>query len=436
MQDTFIFLISCVIEGIISYYFFDHILKGKLSFSKKVSVYIVLYVLHCFIAFMHLLYVNVLSFLVIHVLIAILCYECRISLALFYSMFLTIFMSLTEAISLNVISKSIAQYNDWSSNAFIVVATFFISKLLYWICVAYIVHFIRRDKKKASLKVNLLIVACMIFTGIISVSLLYICFSFSFNIYSEIVIIICFTAIIIVNILIFWLQEFVQKQQESFFSLILEREQERMTDSYNELIVKQDENQKVLIHDIKNHMITLNEMCNDSSDDDMREYIRNLLDLPGLCNRVEYTQNKSMNIILNRYEAYCKKYNISFTLDVSRADISFIEDADITALFCNALDNACEAAINTSSPFVDLKISPVKENAIVVSLENSCERRPVKNSLGRFVSSKGPSEDHGLGTLSIQRVAKRYNGNVDYHYDEDTNVFHTIVLLCKGEASK
>ncbi|MGN0436763.1 MAG: ATP-binding protein [Wujia sp.] len=205
-----------------------------------------------------------------------------------------------------------------------------------------------------------------------------------------------------------------------------------MTDSYNELIAKQDDNQKVLIHDIKNHMITLNEMCAESSEDEMREYIRNLIDLPGLTNIFEYTKNKSMNIILSRYKAYCKKYNIDYDLDVSGADISFIDDTDITALFCNALDNAVEAAIKTATPFVDLKIKSVNDNAIVITLKNSCERKPEKNSLGRFISSKQDPEEHGLGTLSMQRVAKRYNGNVEYHFEEATNTFHTVILLYKG----
>ena len=36
---------------------------------------------------------------------------------------------------------------------------------------------------------------------------------------------------------------------------------------------------------------------------------------------------------------------------------------------------------------------------------------------------------HGFGHISIEKVVKKYGGNLQYYFDKEKSVFHSIILL-------
>lgn len=64
----------------------------------------------------------------------------------------------------------------------------------------------------------------------------------------------------------------------------------------------------------------------------------------------------------------------------------------------------------------------------VISLINSCGRNPF-NSAGQLVTTKSEDGFHGYGLKSVERIAARYQGDLEVYYAEPTHTFHTIITL-------
>ncbi len=110
-----------------------------------------------------------------------------------------------------------------------------------------------------------------------------------------------------------------------------------------------------------------------------------------------------------------------------------MEDNDITALFCNLLDNAVEAAEKISEGCIQLHITRQASTPFTfISVINSCRVSPFSKD-GRLPSSKKDSLRHGYGLRSITRIVEKYCGDIQMYYDAENTSFHTIIMLRNQE---
>lgn len=58
-----------------------------------------------------------------------------------------------------------------------------------------------------------------------------------------------------------------------------------------------------------------------------------------------------------------------------------------------------------------------------VSLTNSGDNEPIKDSAGDFLTSKLNRERYGVGQKSIERAVEKYDGNIEQQYDKETRLF-------------
>jgi len=128
----------------------------------------------------------------------------------------------------------------------------------------------------------------------------------------------------------------------------------------------------------------------------------------------------------------CKTFGIDFYCDIRDIDFSFISDANLTAILDNLLENAIEAAKDSENKTIELTIKESNSNFVAINLENSCTTAP-KKSGGELITTKTDKEVHGYGIRSIKRIAKEYNGNINYSFDEKTMTFVFTVVLNKSK---
>lgn len=104
-----------------------------------------------------------------------------------------------------------------------------------------------------------------------------------------------------------------------------------------------------------------------------------------------------------------------------------VEVLDLSSLISNVLDNAFDAAEESSSAFVKLKI--FKYNAYwTIYVENSYLGGLVlKRTVQCPISTKPNKFQHGYGSQIIKEVALKYNGEVTW--EADGEAFKTIVLI-------
>ena len=126
----------------------------------------------------------------------------------------------------------------------------------------------------------------------------------------------------------------------------------------------------------------------------------------------------------------CSNMNISFHTDIRSGTTNFIADNDLTALFCNLLDNALEAAVQIPDSYIELNTTK-RENTsfVVITVINSCRKNPFSEQNGFLITSKQDKNKHGFGIKSIRKTIKKYGGDIQTYYNNDTLTFHTIITL-------
>lgn len=123
--------------------------------------------------------------------------------------------------------------------------------------------------------------------------------------------------------------------------------------------------------------------------------------------------NEILDIVLTEKRLTCVNNNIAFSCITDGKQINFMSDADICALFGNALDNAIEAVCRipeAEKRSIGLVIKNVK-GFVSVNIRNNCIEIP------KFVgdlpkSTKGDEVYHGYGMKSIKAVTERYGGEM------------------------
>lgn len=123
------------------------------------------------------------------------------------------------------------------------------------------------------------------------------------------------------------------------------------------------------------------------------------------------TGNETLDIILTEKRLVCVKNQIVFSCIADGEKLGFMSDADICALFGNALDNAIEAVCrieNAEKRSISLTVKTVRD-FLSVCVRNSCLGDIVfEDGLPR--STKGDAVNHGYGMKSIKSIVGRYGG--------------------------
>lgn len=197
-----------------------------------------------------------------------------------------------------------------------------------------------------------------------------------------------------------------------------------------QIAVQQQNNEKVrkLRHDMKNHLANIRSLI-DSGEiaaavtllDNTAENVNN-----AKAEMID-TGNSFVDAIILSKTAVCREKNIDFSCSVQPLENIKIDAVDLSSLLSNLLDNAVEAAAQTTEPFVRLTI--IKYNAYyTICVENSYKGKEfLKENMGSLISTKSDKTLHGYGTQIISDIAQKYDGN--YTWEAQENRFISTVIM-------
>ena len=232
---------------------------------------------------------------------------------------------------------------------------------------------------------------------------------------------ICNMLILFANIIVFYFHEQTIRTNEKYTELALTRQRERNSADYYDLLKQQNENARILIHDIKKHLSSA-EMLKSN------EYINSVIDEFKVNKTVSYCNNTLLNLITYRYSRLCENKGIKLDVNIQNAQLGFMNEPDITALFDNLLENAVEAAAKSEGRFINFSIDIRNTNFMVINLSNSCDKKPLILN-NRFISSKPDSALHGIGIKSIKRIVKKYGGYMDMSFSDNEKSFSSVITF-------
>jgi sensor histidine kinase regulating citrate/malate metabolism len=236
------------------------------------------------------------------------------------------------------------------------------------------------------------------------------------------------------NLLMFGINQYNQKKNMEFTEMQLLLQQESASAQYYEMLRLQNENQRILIHDIKKHLQSI-EMLNEQKEHNkISTYIQQLVLSSDLKESSKLCDHEMLNSILCRYMQQCTDSHITFHVDIRSGTTDFIADNDLTSLFCNLLDNAIAAASIIPDSFIEINTSKrEKTSFVVITVINSCRKNPFLHKDRQLHTDKTDKSRHGFGLKSIRKTVNKYHGNIQMYYNDDTLTFHTIITLKQYE---
>lgn len=417
-------------EAITAWLYFSYIYKQEKSNLYTFISFALGYTLLFLAAQFSIVLLNASIFFVVNTAILCLNYSCEIKSSVLHASFLTLTVSISEILVNLLITVIVKDYNAYTYSMPVLFRFAVFSKLLYFFITVIAARAFKPHKGRYNEPSQVVLLCVMpVVSVIIIVTFIYIG-SIGLTDLTEILITVSTMALLVVNIVVLFIYNRVQKLDEEHTALQIAQLRDQADTEYYIMLQEHYDEQRILIHDIKEHFNVINLMAEDGENGKIREYISELEELPEFQRRARLCDEPILNMILLRNANLCSANRISFFCDVRAGSVSFMDATSITALFGNLLSNAVEAAGNSAAKMVELSvIKNMEQNNVLVSVVNSCDHAPLKDPSGELISSKDSSERHGYGTKSIARVVTKYGGRKEFRYDEDSREFHFIILF-------
>lgn len=165
-----------------------------------------------------------------------------------------------------------------------------------------------------------------------------------------------------------------------------------------------------------------------SDSKEINEFVDNMIGEISTYNRVCKTKNKILDLILSKYIDICDDKKITFDIDIISDNLEMLNGNDISSLFNNLLDNAVEAAEKSKDKTISLQISTSISSYHKITIINSCDVPPDSIN-GKLITTKRNKKAHGFGTKSINQTISKYNGEMQFEYDNANKLFKIIILI-------
>lgn len=371
---------------------------------------------------------NICLFTLSNMCIILFCYKASLISAIFHSAFVSAISILSEILVGNICGFFIKNYwINWNkANNLLLMSlsgiVFFIISILCGILQS---KFIRRFSFYTDTVVMIAVAVCMIAAIAINQ---YLLFAGEINSVQKCELLISAALLSMALFLSIFLYAYMQKLKDAHAKDLQQLQLEKDSLSFFEEIKSRDMDQRILLHDIKNHLLSILDLNSQSRSTEIDNYVRGILASEALAPSLRYCENDLANSIIYRYLNESAKRKIDFVVDSNNPYLSFVQDFHLTTILCNLLDNAMEAASLAQTPYVHLTITADMERCIsVISIDNSCCEK-IKFSNYSPLGTKKDNVNHGLGIRSVMRTLKLYHGEMT-QYQDDNLFFHTVALL-------
>ena len=375
--------------------------------------------------------VNLLLYFIVNFTCIAILYQIKLLTALFHSLFVTMMMVLSELGIISMQSYFAPDFYEERTYFRNLVILSVISKLLYFLILQCTSTYIKQriTRELSSSKSTLFLNIIPLLSGFIALVLSTVCTKVSLPFFLDVLITISAIMLLAINIFLAWFQTSTQEKNQQFLEMQILLQKENDNALYFDALNQQDEKQKILIHDIRKHLLSIADLNEKGDTKKIAAYINQIIQSSDLQGSVRICDNTLLNTILLRTKQQCKKSGTSFLADIRSGCTDFLSECDITALFSNLLDNAIDATKNIPDSYIELSVTPHNDKKIIITMINSCRKNPFSNNNRQLITTKKNIQRHGYGMKSIQRVVTKYEGDSRYYFDVENCAFHIIIIL-------
>lgn len=215
-----------------------------------------------------------------------------------------------------------------------------------------------------------------------------------------------------------------QKLEENKHKLEFEHLQNsiRISQMYFDMTQDKVKQSKKIRHDYKKQLQLLNGLIQQNEYEKVKNYLGELLDYQNE-NRILISGNQILDLMIDAHYDEIIKNNISLQLNIQKFDLNQVKINDLSTIYGNILDNAIESCMICEDKYNEITFKQIG-SYYILRFTNSCCY--VNNDNGTFITTKS-KDYHGFGLINIKETVEKYEGSVDFKYDEDENVFISTI---------
>ena len=439
MDTIILYLLIFIIEAFIFYWYCSQRFVTMNSKKYIFSVFLIFYGILFILSGIKSIKINTLMFTLANFFIIKLIYHAKLETSLFHSLITTCINALSEIIIMGLSSQFTGTILFTLSDITYLSLLTITSKSLYFFGLNTIAKLLplsskeinSSDKKLINTnKITALLNLIPLMSIYIIITLFSVLLSNNIDNRFRYMLSSCAVLLILINILIFYIYHYTLRKNNELTELQIQYQKEYDMAEYYKKLFTQNENQQILIHDIRKHLTSIYSLNEQKNQQKIRHYLNTLLDSSELKNTIHISDNEMLNSIMCHYMQICMDKHIEFKTDIRKHSLTYMDYSDLTTLFCNLLENSIEASSDVPDSYIELNISDKENTSMsIINMINTCRFCPKFDKNGRPATSKKNKFRHGLGIKSIERVADKYNGSIKMYFDEEKMAFHTIILL-------
>lgn len=432
MQNVIFYFFSFFIEAIVLWQYSSSLFVASQKTRLRFAILCIFYLILFAVSILGIKWLNMILYLLVNFIFMATLFRIKWYLAFFHSSVLSAVMGMCELAVYSIIGRFIPHF--WAN------AEHFHNKIIFtvfaktmFLTIFYIlIHFFKGQQKQNQKNDHSVLLLAFIPITSVFVMVTFVNISDAFALSPNLTWMVTLSAafLLVINLLVFGINQYNQKKNMEFTEMQLLLQKEADSAEYYEMLRLQNENQRILIHDIKKHLQSIDLLNEQKESEKITAYIRQLILSSDLKESARLCDHEMLNSILCRYMQQCNNSHITFRVDIRSGTTDFIADNDLTSLFCNLLDNAMEAVNSIPDAYIELNAGKREKTPfVVITMINSCRNDPFADQLGSLNTHKPNKTMHGFGLKSIRKTISKYNGNMQMYYDNDTLTFHTIITL-------
>lgn len=415
-----------IFEALILNLLFSEVFKKK---TNKIKHYTILFFCYSTMTIFHFYdntLLNLSSFILINFILSLILFEGKLSQKIYYTIFFTLVMSVTEVITLFIMKIVFKSEFALSMEAIILLAI--MSKTMLFLLIKSFCNNLNKNTNKIP---NDKFFSLML----ISITIVMVLYVFSSIIeYIRIDTTISLAALIssiglmFSSMLIFYLFEQSIKEQMDLKEYALLKQKSELDLKHYKILKENYDNAKIMEHDIKKHIRLIDEFAKIGNNLEIVKYIEGFNEDMQYFSQKQISKNKALDIVLNEKMQIAQNNDIKLIFHIQNVNMEFIQDIDICTVFSNILDNALESCKKSLNKEITLEIYMVNGKFLTIELSNNCDITPLIQD-GELISSKENFNNHGFGMKSVTKTVKKYKGQVFYYYNDEEFKFVTNISI-------
>lgn len=203
---------------------------------------------------------------------------------------------------------------------------------------------------------------------------------------------------------------------------LLRMSQEEQKDSM-ERMMKQQEKNRILRHDIRHYFTVFQELLAKGKTEDAQRYVQEVLDTDLQAAGIYMTGDEVLDAVLNHCDGICRQKGITFIARVSahlpKSQMEF------AIMLLNLLENAVEAEEKETEKRIELEMYE-SAGLYLVTIKNRISQSVLETN-PEFHTQKSDTSIHGLGRKSVKRLVQDMEGT--FYEEEKNGYFISNIVL-------